>query len=71
MRDLNNRKARNILELKMDKIIVDAVKGVILLRVLNFPSPRLSFFINLAVGKGFTNLFFRLLDSFSKNAKML
>jgi hypothetical protein len=71
IRDLDNRKARNILKLKIDEIVVDAVKRIILLRALNFPSSRSFFFINLVIGEGFTDPFFRLLDSFDKNIKVL
>jgi hypothetical protein len=70
MRDLNNRKARNILELKVNEIVADAVKGVILLEALNSPSPRSSSFTNLAVREESTDSFFRLLDSPGRNAEM-
>jgi hypothetical protein len=70
MRNLDNRKARNILELEMDEIIINAVKRVILLKALNSFSPRFFSFINLIVGEGFINPFFRFLDSSGKSAEM-
>jgi hypothetical protein len=70
MRDLNNRETRNILELKIDKIVADAAKGIILLRALNSLSPRFFSFTNLAVGKRFIDFFLKLLNSLSKNAEM-
>jgi hypothetical protein len=70
MRNLDNRKARNILELEVDEIVADAAEGVISLRALNFFSPRPSSFINLIVGEGFTNLFFGLLNSSGKSAEV-
>jgi hypothetical protein len=70
IRNLNNRKARNILELKIDEIVADAAKRVILLEILNSFSPRSFSFINLIMGKGSTNSFFKLLDSPSKNVEM-
>jgi hypothetical protein len=42
-----------------------------ILKVLNFFSPRSFFFIIPAKREGSINPFFKLLDSFSKNIKML
>jgi hypothetical protein len=70
MRDLDNRETRNIFEFKMDEIVADTVKRVILLGALNFSSPRSSFFINLTVEEGFINLFFRLLNSPGKSTEV-
>jgi hypothetical protein len=70
IRNLSNRKARNIFEFKIDKIIADTAEGIILLEILNSLSPRFFFFINLIVGKGFTNLFFRFLDFSGKSVEV-
>jgi hypothetical protein len=70
MRDLNNRKARNILKLEMDKMAADTVKGVILLKALNFFSPRSSSFTNLVIGERSTDPFFKFLDFSDRNAEM-
>jgi hypothetical protein len=70
MRNLNNRKTRNILELKINEIIADTVKRIILLETLNSPSPRSSSFTNLAIKKRFTNPFFKLLNSLNRNAEI-
>jgi hypothetical protein len=55
----------------VNEIVIDAVKRIISLGALNFPSPRFFFFINLAMREGFTDSFFRLLDSFNRNAEVL
>jgi hypothetical protein len=47
-----------------------AVEGVILLRALNFFSPRSFSFIAFVKGEGFINPFFRLLDFPNRNIKM-
>jgi hypothetical protein len=70
MRDLNNRKTRNILKLKVDEMIADAVKRIILLKALNFFSPRFFSFTNLVIGKRSTNPFFRLLNSPDRSVEM-
>jgi hypothetical protein len=70
MRDLNNRKTRNIFELKMNEIVADTVKRIILLKALNSPSPRSFSFTNLIIKERFTDPFFRLLNSFNKSAEM-
>jgi hypothetical protein len=44
-------------------------KQLFTLKVLNSPSPRFFFFITLAK-KGFTDPFFRLLDSPDRNVRM-
>jgi hypothetical protein len=41
------------------------------IEILNFFSSRFFFFIVLVKGERFTNPFFRLLDFFNKNVKML
>jgi hypothetical protein len=75
MRDLDNREARNILKIKMDEIVNDLLEvlrgKVILLRALNFLSPRFISFIAPVKGKGSINPFFKLLDSPGKSVKML
>ena len=76
LRDLGNRENRNILELKINKMIIKSVKvlekdkQLFILKALNFFSPRPSSFTVLVEGKGFINPFFRLLDSSNKNAEM-
>jgi tRNA(Ile)-lysidine synthase TilS/MesJ len=65
LRDLGNREDRNILELKINKIIISDLPEisqdrVILLETLNSPSPRFSSFLNPA-----------LLDSPNRNVKVL
>jgi hypothetical protein len=70
IRNLNNYKARNILKLKVNKIIIDTTKKIILLKTLNSPSPRSFSFTDLTVKEKFTNLFFKLLNSFNKNVEM-
>jgi hypothetical protein len=74
LRDLGSRKDRNILKLKIDKVMADnAVKEngqFFTLKILNFFSPR-PFSFTISVGKkGFINPFFKLLDSLNKNAEM-
>jgi len=67
MRNLNDRKARNILEFEIDKIISDeqlSVSGA-----LNFFSPR-PFSFTVPIGKRSTDPFLRLLDSSNKSAEM-
>jgi hypothetical protein len=54
LRDLGNRENRNILELKIDEIIINNLfkilqEGVILLKALNSLSPRSSSFLNPAL----------------------
>jgi len=71
MRDLGNREARNILELEVDEIVANAAERVVLLRALNFFSPRSSSFTNLFMGERITDLFFKFLDSSDKSVKML
>jgi hypothetical protein len=70
IKNLGNRKTRNILELKIDKIVADAAEKVILLGALNSLSPRSSSFTNLVIGKKSTNPFLRFLDSFGKNVEI-
>jgi hypothetical protein len=70
MRDLGNREARNILELKINEIIADAAREIILPGALNSPSPRSFSFTNLAVREGSTDSFLRFLDSFGRSAEM-
>jgi hypothetical protein len=64
MRELENRENQNILNLKINKIISDlpeiSQKKIILLKALNFSSPRFSSFFNPA-----------LLNSPNKSVKML
>jgi hypothetical protein len=53
LRDLGNREDRNILELKINEIMISDLpeilqKKIILLEILNSPSPRFSFFFNPA-----------------------
>jgi hypothetical protein len=67
LRDLGNRKDRNILELEIDEILSN--KQLPALEALNSLSPR-PFFFTVPVGKRSTNPFFRLLNSFSRNAEM-
>ena len=68
LRDLGNRKDRNILELEIDKILSDRQLSV--LGALNSFSPRPSSFTVPVEGEGFTDPFFRLLDSPNKNAEV-
>jgi hypothetical protein len=70
MRNLNNRKTRNILEFEIDKRIADTVKKIILLEILNFLSSQFSSFTNLIVRERFINPFFKLLNSPGKNAEV-
>jgi hypothetical protein len=67
LRDLGNRENRNILEFKINKILSN--RQFLVLRALNFFSPR-SFFFIVPIGERFTDPFFRLLDFFNKNAEM-
>jgi hypothetical protein len=67
LRDLSSRENRNILEFEIDEILSDRQFPV--LKALNSLSSRFSSFI-VSVGKGFTNLFFRLLDFSDKSAEM-
>jgi hypothetical protein len=66
---LDSREDRNIFELEMDKILSN--RQLSALKALNFFSSRSFSFTVPVGGKGFINLFFRLLDFFSKNAEML
>jgi hypothetical protein len=76
MRDLSNREARNILELKVDEMIVESVKILekdrqfLALKALNSLSPR-SFSFTVSIGReGSTNPFFKLLNSPDKNVEI-
>jgi hypothetical protein len=54
-----------------DMEISERNKQFFILKVLNFLSPRSFSFITLAKRERFINLFFRLLDSPDRNAKVL
>jgi hypothetical protein len=49
LRDLGDREIKNILNLEMDELAADTAEGVILLKVLNFFSPRFFSFTNSAL----------------------
>jgi hypothetical protein len=64
LRDLGSREDRNILELEIDEVIINDLsevlqEGIILLKILNFLSPRFFSFLNPA-----------LLGFFSKSVKV-
>jgi hypothetical protein len=53
----------------MNEILSEKDKQFFTLKALNSPSPR-PFFFTVSVGEGFTDPFFRLLDSPDKNAEI-
>ena len=74
IRDLGNRKARNIFKIEMDEIVSDLSEisrgEVTLSGALNSFSSRFIFFIIPVKGERFTNLFFGFLGSFSRSIKI-
>jgi len=77
LRDLDNRKNRNILEFKINEIMIESVKILErdrqfpALKALNSFSPRLSSFTVSVRGKRSIDPFLKLLDSFGKSIEML
>jgi hypothetical protein len=76
IKELSRRENQNILKLKIDEMMTKGIKilkedkQLSVLKILNFFSPRFSFFIIFVKGEGFTNPFFEFLDFFSKNIEM-
>jgi hypothetical protein len=74
LRELDCREKQNILKLKIDKIMADSTikrdEQFPALGALNFFSSRSFSFTVPVRRKGFTDPFFRLLDSSNKSAKM-
>jgi hypothetical protein len=68
LRDLGSREDRNIFEFEMDEMLSDG--QFLVLRILNFFSFRSFSFTVPVGGEGFTDLFFRFLDSFGRNAEV-
>jgi hypothetical protein len=77
IKEFSRREDQNILKLEINEMITENVKilernkQLFILKVLNSFSPRSSFFTISVKRKGFTNPFFRLLDSPNKNVKIL
>jgi hypothetical protein len=76
VRELNKREDQNILKLKLNEIVklksfpVKDMGEIILSKALNSLSSRSAFFTVSITKKGFTNPFFKFLDSPNKSAKM-
>jgi hypothetical protein len=72
---LGARELQNIKKLEIDKMITESMeifkkdRQLLILKILNSPSPRPFFFI-IPVGKRSINPFFGLLNSSNKNAEM-
>jgi hypothetical protein len=77
VRELNKRENQNILKLKLNKMVelesftVKNMRKVVLLKALNFPSPRSTSFITPVKREGSTNPFLKLLNSPSRNVEIL
>jgi hypothetical protein len=77
IKELNRREDQNILKLEIDKIMTEGVKisekngQFSVPGALNSFSLRSSFFITFVKEEGFTDLFFRFLDSPNRNTGML
>jgi hypothetical protein len=56
--------------IEINGFVTITIKKIILLKALNSPSPRFSFFTVSVIKKESNNPFFRLLDSLSKNAEI-
>jgi hypothetical protein len=74
LRDLSNRKDRNIFKLEIDKIMADNTVEkngqLFILKALNFLSSRLFSFTVSVGGEESTDPFFKLLDFPGKNVKV-
>jgi hypothetical protein len=78
LRDLGSREDRNIFEFKIDKIMISNLFEILqeengqfpILKTLNSFSPRLSSFTVPVEREGFTDLFFKLLNSPGRSARV-
>jgi hypothetical protein len=59
-----------IKDLEMNKFVTAIIKRIILSKFLNSPSFRFFFYIILVGKEKSTNSFFKLLDSFNRNAEV-